>query len=67
MLANERLAKASQSFENCVLVNKNLCGKLVSSLESPTIFDETFKVFPVPFRQFYVLSVVLSHFTLILY
>ena len=33
----------------CVLVNNNLCGKLFSSLESPTIFNDIFKVFSVLF------------------
>ena len=42
-------AKALRNFETCVLVNNNLCGKLFSSLESPTIFDERFKVTSVPF------------------
>ena len=37
ILAEELFAKALQT---CVLVNNNLCAKLFSSLESPTIFDE---------------------------
>ena len=28
----------------CVLVNNNLCGKLFSSLESQSTFDEIFRV-----------------------
>ena len=40
ILANEPLTKALWNFETCVLVNKNLCRKLFSSLESPTSFDE---------------------------
>ena len=44
MLAEELFAKALRSFETCVSVNKNLCRKLYSSLESPKSFDETFKV-----------------------
>ena len=36
-------------FETCVLVNNNLWGQLVSSVESPTAFDEKFKVTCVPF------------------
>ena len=28
----------------CVLVNNNFCGKLVSSLELPITFDESFTV-----------------------
>ena len=41
---DESFAKALRIFETCVLVNNNLCGKLVSSLESTTTFDEGFKV-----------------------
>ena len=33
----------------CALVNDNLCGKLVSSLESLATFDERFKDTSVPF------------------
>ena len=47
--AEEVFAKALRSFETCVLVNNNLCGKLFSSLEFPTIFGERFKVTLVPF------------------
>ena len=36
-------------FESCVLVNNNLCGKLVSSLELPIKCDERFKVTSVSF------------------
>ena len=39
MLADKPFVKALRSFETCVLVNNNLCGKLFSSSESPTIFD----------------------------
>ena len=49
ILAEELFAKALRSFETCVLVNNNLCGRLFSSLESPTPFDEIFKVSSVPF------------------
>ena len=42
ILADEPFAKTSQIFETYVLVNNNLCGKLVSSLASPTTFYETF-------------------------
>ena len=49
MLAEELFAKASRSFETCVLVNNNSCGKLFSLLESATTFDEIFKVTWVPF------------------
>ena len=44
----EWFAKALRNFEPFVLVNNNLCEKLLSSLESPTIFDESFKVTLVP-------------------
>ena len=44
----EWFAKALRNFEPFVLVNNNLCGKLLSSLESPTVFDESFKVTLVP-------------------
>ena len=65
ILAEEPFEKALRSFETFVLVNNNLCGKLFSSLESPTTFDESFQVTSVPFffpdfnfklriRQFYV-------------
>ena len=49
ILAEELFAKALWSFETCVLVNNNLWGKLFSSLESPAIFDEIFKVTSVRF------------------
>ena len=32
-----------KAFQSLVSVNDNLCGKLVSSVESPTTFDEIFK------------------------
>ena len=41
ILAEELFAKALRSSETCVLVNKNVCGKLFSLLESPTTFDES--------------------------
>ena len=44
----ELFAKALLRFKTCVLVNNNLWGKLFSSLESPTTFDEIFKVTSVP-------------------
>ena len=49
ILADEPFAKALRIFENCVLVNNNLCGKLVLSLELPNKFNERFKVTSVPF------------------
>ena len=42
-------AKALRSFETCVSVNNNLCGKLVLSLEFPMKFNERFKFALVPF------------------
>ena len=49
ILADEFFAKALGSLETCVLVNSNLCGKLFPSLESPTMFDQSFKVTSVLF------------------
>ena len=49
MFADEPFANALRSFETCVLVSNNLCGKLSLSLESPTTFEEIFKVTSVPF------------------
>ena len=50
-----------------VLVNNNLFGKLVSSLEFPIKFDERIKVTSVPFfvPDFNLLSCELDHFTYI--
>ena len=42
ILANESFPNALWSFKTCVSVNNNLCGKSISSLESPTTFDESF-------------------------
>ena len=63
ILADEPFAKALQIFENFVLVNNNLCGKLVSSLELPIRFDERFKVTSVPFfiADLNLLSFELDH------
>ena len=44
IIAEDLFAKALRSFESCVIVNNNLCGKLSSSLESPITFDESFEV-----------------------
>ena len=49
ILADEPFAKALWSFRTCALVNNDQCGKLFSSLGSPTTSDETFKVTSVPF------------------
>ena len=38
ILAYEPFAEVLESFENCELVNKKLCGKLFSSVDSPTRF-----------------------------
>ena len=43
ILANKPFAKALQIFETCILVNNDLRGKLVSSLEFLIKFDEKFK------------------------
>ena len=44
ILVDEAFAKNLRILEAYVLVNNNLCGKLFSSLESPTAFDQSFKV-----------------------
>ena len=44
ILAGELFAKALWSFETFLSVSNNLCGKLISSLESLIIFDESFRV-----------------------
>ena len=47
ILAEELFAKALESLElqrTCILVNNNLWGKSLSSLESPTTFNEIFKL-----------------------
>ena len=62
MLADEPFARALQSLETCVLVNNNLCGKLVLSLELPTTFDESFKITSLPF---FVPDFNLSSFTIL--
>ena len=64
ILANELFSKVLQSLETYVWVNNNLCRKLVSSLELPTTFDESFKVTSVPFfiHNFNLLSCELDNF-----
>ena len=42
ILADEPFAKALQILETCVSINNDLCEKLLSMLESPTTFDESF-------------------------
>ena len=44
LLAKELFVKVLRSFETRVLVNNNLSGKLFSSLESATTFNEIFKL-----------------------
>ena len=44
ILSDEPFVKALRILETCVLFNNIFCGKLVSSLELPTTFDERFKV-----------------------
>ena len=65
-LPGQLFAKTLQSLEACVLVNNNLCGKLVSSLELPIVFDERFQVMSVLFfiPNFNLLSFELGNFTL---
>ena len=43
------LQELYKSLKTCVSVNTSLCGKITSSLELPTKFDESFKVTSVPF------------------
>ena len=42
ILADEPFAKTLGSFENCVLVNEKVCGKIFSSFDSPTTFNKIF-------------------------
>ena len=65
ILTDEKFAKALWNLETCVLVNNNLCRKLFPSLESPTAFDEVFKVTSVPFfiPDFTLLSCELDNYT----
>ena len=42
-------ARALQRFGTCLLINNTLCGKLVSSLELPIIFDDNFKTTSILF------------------
>ena len=64
-LAHEPFAKFLWHLETCVLANNNLWGKLFSLLESPTTFDQSFKVTSVPFfiPDFNLLNYKLDHFT----
>ena len=49
ILADNLFAKALWRFTTCLLVNNNLCGKLVSSLELSIISDEVLRVTLVSF------------------
>ena len=49
ILTEELFAKTLWNLETYVLVNNNLCGKLFSSLELLTSFDEIFKATLVSF------------------
>ena len=66
ILADEQFAKALESLETCVSINNSLCGKLISSLESPITFGEIFKVSSVSFSipDFNLISCELDSFTL---
>ena len=44
VFADERFAKALRIIETCVSIDNNFCGKLAPSLESPTTFEERFKI-----------------------
>ena len=54
-----------QSLKTCVLVNDNLCRKLVSSLELQIPFNGRFKVTSIPFfiPHFNMLGFELDNFT----
>ena len=43
-----------------VLVNNNLCGKLIPSLESPTTLDRSFKVTSVSFLSLILIYYVVN-------
>ena len=44
ILADEPFVKALRVLATCALIKNNLCGTLVSSLDSLVTFDERFKV-----------------------
>ena len=56
ILADELFVKALGIFETCVLVNNNLCRKLISPFWFPIKFDERFKVTSVPFVLLQILT-----------
>ena len=49
ILTDELFATALQRFASCVLVNNNLCGKLVSSSELPIILGDNLETTSVSF------------------
>ena len=48
LLADKLFAKPLRSLKTCVLVNNNLCRKLVPTLALPITFDQRFKVTSAP-------------------
>ena len=65
ILDRKPFAKVLWSLKTCVVANYNLCGKLISSLESPNKFDKRFKVTVMPFfiPDFNLLICKLEKFT----
>ena len=64
ILDDKPFANALQILETCVLVDNNLYGKLVSSLDSPVAFDENWVIeyqFCIP--SFILVSCGLDNFT----
>ena len=59
-MADEPFSKDLPSLETCVLVNNNLSEKLVSLLESPTVFDERFKLLQYHFLFLILICWVVS-------
>ena len=49
ILPNKLNAKDFWRFPTCLLVNNNLCGKLVSSLELSLMFDDSLRITSVLF------------------
>ena len=49
ILTGELFVEALWRFATCVLVNNNLCGKLISSLILRIIFDDTLKTASVSY------------------
>ena len=65
ILADKPIRKALRIFENYLLVDNKLGGKLILSLEIPIKFDERFKVTSVSFliSDFNLLSCELDNVT----